>query len=167
MCFLSCRNRLLDTFRRSTGKHQSLTAEQLKIDKDKTERKKARNTYLMRFDNCLRHRAEGERYLINQSLQVTNTGDNTSLYIARESTKEKKSTDLNWIRNGSEIQIGKRSEPSCSRPGGQLIPLKAQVYTLAGRPGGRPLSLQAQVCALAGRLGDRPLVVQSQKSCSG
>jgi len=34
-------------------------------------------------------RAEGKRDLINQSIQVINSGDNPYLYIARESMKKK------------------------------------------------------------------------------
>jgi len=36
-----------------------------------------------------------ERDLINQQLHNTDTGDNTPLYITKESTKKRKPTDLN------------------------------------------------------------------------
>jgi len=61
-----------------------------KIRTIKQERKQTQ--YLTRFGNLPTSSGQGERVLIEfNQLQVTNIGDNTPPYIAKESTKKRKS----------------------------------------------------------------------------
>jgi len=58
-----------------------------------SKEKKERIQDLMRFDNLRTSSGRGERVLIesiNYRLHVTNIGDNTPLYIAKEDMKKKK-----------------------------------------------------------------------------
>ena len=50
----------------------------------------------MKFNNYLRPRGrKGERSYSNKSIQITKYEDNTPQYIAKESTKKRKSMNLN------------------------------------------------------------------------
>ena len=60
---------------------------------EQTQGRKQEYKDLMRFENCLYHRVEEERDLINQSITRYNNRGNTPRYIAREFLKKKKQTD--------------------------------------------------------------------------
>ena len=74
---------------------QEFCRKTVKIARTKQTEKKARNTDLTSFDNCLCPGAEGESSYSTQSIQVIINGDNTLLYIGREPTKKKKPKALN------------------------------------------------------------------------
>jgi len=111
-------------------------AEQSQIGKKRKKERERENINLTRFGNFLRPRSRRERDLINQSIQVINTGDNTLLYIVRESTKKRKPTDLNSDLKRTQnlnrkllkivLRSNRRSTALCA----------GQVYALAGRPSG-------------------------------
>jgi len=62
--------------------------------------KKERTQDLTRYDNLPTSSGQkGREFLLNQSLQTINIGDNTSLYIAKEVMKKRKPKTRIRIRN--------------------------------------------------------------------
>ena len=66
-------------------------AEKYSHDKNIEIRERKPTKYLTRFDNLPTSSEQGERIIIEfNQLQVTNIGDTTPPYIAKESTKKRK-----------------------------------------------------------------------------
>ena len=86
------------------------------------EKESEKNTYLTRFDNCLRSRSRrGERSSSNQSIYFTINRDHILFYISRELTKKKKlkalNTDKKWTQNPTWKPSITRV---CRQPGGPV-----------------------------------------------